>query len=191
FTDGGYADYRYFSMIINPTYVTLNANNVTCTVNSRGNIAFNDFPTNVQGDGFEYKGSANLLYEGSLILATDANHVVDVARADAQGGQDTDFLMTQRVAFVTPAPAAGGQEVIGVFTDGKADTARRLGVSVKMHDYEFIDTPNSNYILLTYAVTNMTAQPITNLYAGIYLDWDIGNNGDSNYMQWDDASQMG
>lgn len=191
FTDGGYHDYRSFSFVINPTYVTLNANDVTCTVNSRGDIAFNDFPTNAQGDGFKYKGSSNLLYEGALMLATDAQHVVDVARADAQGSQDTDFLMTQRVAFVVPAPTAGGQEVIGEFTDGKADASRKLGVSVRMHHYELTDSADRNYVLLSYTVKNTTTAPINNLFCGIYLDWDIGNAGDSNFVRYDDLGQIG
>lgn len=189
--DGGYTDYRCFSMYINPTFVTLDANDIACTVNSRGDQAYNDFPSNQQGVGFTYKGSENLLFEGALVLATDAAHVVDVARNSPQGGQDTDFVMTQRVAFKVPATSASVEEAVGAFNDSGADSSRRLGVNVAQHHYEFTSAGDRNYVLLTYTVTNASQATLKNLYAGIYFDWDIGASGDSNYVEFDPVTQTG
>ncbi|HYF03391.1 MAG TPA: S8 family peptidase, partial [Patescibacteria group bacterium] len=55
------------NITVRPSYRTFSSNNITATFNSEGNIGFNDYPTNIQGKGFYYKGSDNLLYEGALI----------------------------------------------------------------------------------------------------------------------------
>ncbi|HZV11644.1 MAG TPA: choice-of-anchor D domain-containing protein, partial [Candidatus Kapabacteria bacterium] len=190
FADGTYHDYRYFTLFINPTFVTMDENDISCTFNSRGNEAFNDFPTNSQGIGFTYKNGSNLLFEGALILATDAVHVVNVARDDPSSGQDTDFTMVQRAVLNTDA-SAGTQEATAAWNDANADPTRKLGVSVSMHNYEYTTPGNTNFVIVTYAVQNTSGQTLNNLDCGIYLDWDIGPNGDSNYVSYDDPYRLG
>jgi len=46
----------------------MNANHLTVTFNNIGNIGYNDYPNNNQGDGFRYKDSPNLMFEGALMI---------------------------------------------------------------------------------------------------------------------------
>ncbi|HET7153242.1 MAG TPA: S8 family serine peptidase, partial [Candidatus Kapabacteria bacterium] len=190
FADGAYHDYQYFTLFINPTFVTMDMNDISCTFNSRGDDAFNDFPSNTQGIGFTYKNGTNLLFEGALMIATDAAHVVNVARDNPSGGQDTDFTMTQRAALNTDA-SAGTQEATAAWSDANADPTRKLGVSVSMHNYEYTTPGNTNFVIITYTIQNTSSQTLKDLCCGIYLDWDIGPNGDSNYVTYDDPYRLG
>ncbi len=189
FNDGAYSDYRYFTMILNPTYITMNRNDIGCTFNSRGNSAFNDFPTNTEGIGFTYKGGDNILYEGSLMIATDSIHVVNVARDNSSGGQDSDFVYTQRTVLISDSN--GTQEMTAQCTDDDAAPANKLGVQVNLHNYEYVTPGNTNYVIVTYDVKNTSGAALNNLYCGMYMDWDIGPNGDSNYAAYDDPYKIG
>jgi serine protease len=191
FTDGNYHDYRQFYLYLNPTFITMDANDISCTLNSRGNQAYNDFPKNHQGVGMTYKGGENLLFEGGLILATDSVHVVDVVRgSDPQGGQDSDFVLDQRLAFITSPLGTLAQETAGRFTDAGASLASRIGVKVDQHNYEFTSTGNRNYIIVSYKVSNTGTKTIKGLFAGLYMDWDIGASGDSNEVRWDAGGRL-
>jgi len=189
FTDGAYSDYRYFTMTLNPTYVTMDANDIGCTFNSRGNFAFNDFPTNTEGVGFTYKGSDNLLYEGSLMIGTDSEHIVNVARDASSGLQDSDFIMTQRAQLKLDAD--GTQEATATWNDNGAVPANKLGIQVSMHNFEYTTPGNTNVVLITYDVKNTSQSTLRNLFCGMYMDWDIGTNGDSNYCTYDDPYGIG
>ncbi len=83
----GYAeDYDYFSFVIQPSYLDLNANNLTVTFSSIGSMGYNDVLNNEEGSGFLWRNAPDsispfgrtLLYEGGLMVGTDSNHVVDV-----------------------------------------------------------------------------------------------------------------
>ncbi|MCY7361028.1 MAG: S8 family serine peptidase, partial [Ignavibacteria bacterium] len=41
YSDGSYTDFEYFSITINPTYLSINGNNITTTLNGKGNIGYN------------------------------------------------------------------------------------------------------------------------------------------------------
>ncbi len=74
YSDGNYSDYQLFDVPVNPSYFTQSGNQVALTINSRGNYGFNDYPTNTQGDGFEFMNGNNMLFEGSLIIDRFINY---------------------------------------------------------------------------------------------------------------------
>ena len=93
FSDGSYSDYQWLGAIGNPTYATQAGNDVSLTITSKGTLGFNDFPNNLQGDGFHFLEGSNLLFEGALILATSSTQVSDVARGPNQGSYRILILM--------------------------------------------------------------------------------------------------
>jgi hypothetical protein len=64
-----------------------------------------------------------------------------------------------------------------------------------MHSFAYSDPLDSKYIILQYEISNTSrTTAISNLYAGIFLDWDIGNTAgevNSNYSRYDTTRSLG
>lgn len=173
-SDGTYSDYQWFTILINPTFQTHNVNNVVTTMTNNGRIGFNDFPGNLQGDGFKYPAdSANHLFEGGVIIGTSATKVVSNIR-NAGGTQDADMLSRQIYQLVTPG-IVSNQDGSTVYSDSSAPIANQLGIRVNQYSYEFSDPAHDDYIIVRYDIRNLTGSTISGLYIGQFFDWDIAN----------------
>ncbi|MBF9255432.1 S8 family serine peptidase [Pontibacter sp. 172403-2] len=186
FSDGAYTDYQYFTITINPDYVTLDANNLKVTINSMGNLGYNGLNL-AQGDGIQYKGGASLLFEGGLLLATDTMHVSDNIR-DEQYVSDGDFTSTSAAHLHEATPLAA-QEARAVMHDAYPSD-QNVGVQVKHIAYAWSEEPDRNFVILEYHIKNLTDASIKKLYTGIFADWDIGAYT-SNAADWDSTNQLG
>jgi subtilisin family serine protease len=167
----------------NPSFRTIAFNNITTTLNSRGNLAFNDYPANVQGAGFRYKGSGNMLYEGALMVASAPDSVSNVARGESDG-QDNSFVPTQTISLQASSGALLAQTA---FAD--AGRTNDAGVRVAQSVVQSPFTPD--VITTSYTITNTSQRDFTRLYAGLFMDWDIGDDIEQNEIFWDDAATLG
>ncbi len=189
YTDGSYSDFEYFSVIVNPSYFNSNANKITTTINSRGNFGYNDYPTNSQGDGFKYKNGSSLTYEGGLICAVSNTKVSDCVRGSDQAVESVDF--TNIIPFqITEPGIISSQDGNAKYNDDGAGV-NKLGIEVNFSSYEFNTNADSDYIIMKYKIKNTTASAISNFYAGLFADWDVGASGAFNKADWDAANQMG
>ncbi len=181
YSDGSYSDFQLFSVPVNPSYFTQSGNDVSLTINSRGNYGFNDYPTNLQGDGFKFKNGSNRLFEGSLIIGTSSSTIEDAARGANQSYEDTSFSIVQPFKTYTPGSIADEQG-IGIFNDDNAG-ANKLGITTRLQSYSFNSAPYNNFIILKYSFTNNSDKTISNFYAGIFSDWDLvdGQNDSTEY----------
>lgn len=186
--DSDMNSYGYFSLTANPTYRTMNANNISVTFNSRGNIAYNDYPANLQGNGFRFKNGANLLYEGSLIVGTSAEKLSDVARSSNQGVQDVSFNASEIFTTQKPGNISQMDGSTAYADSGNIDEA---GVKVEQHCYQFTGDGRDNFVITAYDITNTTNAPMTNLHVGLYFDWDIGAGGSDNIAIFDGKEGFG
>ncbi|MCX8056555.1 MAG: S8 family serine peptidase, partial [Ignavibacteria bacterium] len=190
FTDGLYSDWQLISFVANPSYVVSNNNNIQLTIGSRGNLAFNDYPTNTQGRGFRYKNSNNLLFEGALIIGTSSTKISDVARNQTGNAQNQDFTIVTPIKLYQPGSIADMQAV-SVFNDDGAGT-NKIGVRVILNSYSYSDLQNSDYVILHYKFINTTSSTISNFHAGLFFDWDlIDGSGADDVARWDAVSRMG
>ncbi len=190
FTDETYRDWQIIRFVANPSYVVSNNNNISITIGSRGNLAFNDFPTNTQGRGFRYKSSGNLLFEGALIVGTSQTKISDVARNQTGNAQNRDFTVITPVKILQPGPTADMQAV-SEFNDDGAGT-NKIGVKVILNSYSYSDLQNSDYVILHYKFVNTTSTAITNFHVGLFYDWDlIDGSGADDVTLWDTTSRMG
>lgn len=171
--DNTYQDYASFRIHVNPTYLNHNINNIVMTVTSKGALAFDDYPSNMLGDGFIFRGGNNLLFEGAFMAATGSDRVVDVARDQTGNLQSTDLEALQTVTTFTPG-SRSDQETYSVFSDGGAGT-NKVGLNVGLRTYAYRDAPDNNYIILRYALHNTGSAALLNLYTGLYFDWDVGS----------------
>jgi serine protease len=190
FTDGTYHDYTGFSVLLNPTYKDQNVNNITMTVTSKGTLAFNDYPDNLEGSGFVFNkvDEGNILFEGAFMAGTDANHIVDEARGDPEDFQDSAFVPQSRFSFLQPSRISN-QDGLSIFTDDGAGTGK-IGLRVDLNTFAFKNSPDDDYIILKYTLRNTTSAAISTLYVGLYFDWDVGSVN-QNIATYDASRHLG
>ncbi|TPE42824.1 S8 family serine peptidase [Pontibacter mangrovi] len=184
YADGAYSDFQHFALYINPSFATLNANNLQLTLNSQGNIGYNGLNLG-QGVGVTYKGSASLLFEGGLILSADSGKVADnLHNASWQNSKGFEPLALTRKYYDT---RLADQEVRTLM---QTNASGHPLVEVRTVGYAWADAPNQDYVILEYQLTNRSDETIPLLHAGLFADWDIGNYTE-NRIGWDEELQMG
>lgn len=190
FSDGTYTDWQIINFIANPSYVISNNNNVKLTIGSRGNLAFNDYPSNTQGEGFKYKTSNNLLFEGALITGVSSTKISDVARNNTGNAQSNDFIAITPVKLSQPGTIADLQAT-SLFNDDGA-LSNKIGIRVLLNSYSYANSLYEDFIILHYKFINTTSTQITNFYAGLFFDWDlITGSGDNDVARWDNVNKFG
>jgi hypothetical protein len=182
-----YINSEFVSANFNPSYRTMDANNIAVTFNSRGNIAFNDYPANFQGDGFKYKGSSNLLYEGALMLGLPPGIVSNVARGANQMGQDEHFFSND--PFLKYKGEIATEEGSSIFYTYASDLT--LSAEVKQKVYQFQDGENDDLIIVVYDIINTSDIDYDSLFVALYFDWDIGPSGANNIAKFESNEGFG
>ena len=170
---GGFQLDQYVDLILNPDYVVLDANDLALTLTSRGNLGF-DNPFGTVGAGLTYRGSGNLLSEGGLLLATTPTRVSDRLRS-SPGRMRQSFFSLRQASRQQPGPRAD-QEARVAFQDSvpaAGAAARSVGVAVRQRAYAWATPGRRDFVVLEYALKNLTADTLKPLYAGIFADWDL------------------
>lgn len=189
YTDGSYSDFEYFSVVINPSYFNMDVNKIATTINSRGNFGYNDYSNNTQGIGFKYNNLANILFEGGLICATSSSRVSDVVRGVDQSIQNNDF--TNIIPFqITQPGVLSNQDGSAKYNDNGAG-ATKIGVEISFNSFAFSNEADEDYIIMRYKIRNTNATEITGFYAGLFGDWDLGDQGNLNKVDFDPANRLG
>ncbi|MDP2037780.1 MAG: S8 family serine peptidase, partial [Ignavibacteria bacterium] len=168
FSSGSYNDYQWVSVRVNPTYDTHNANKIVMSVTSKGSLGFNDYPLNMDGQGFRYDNGDNLMFEGAFMYGTSETSVMDAARNVAE--QSTDFQMLAPIKLTTTQN--GDQTTEALFNDSGAGNSA-LGIETKQTSYAFSSSLNDKYIIIVNVLKNKSGKEIANLYAGYFFDWDM------------------
>lgn len=171
YSDGSYSDYQWLSLNVNPTYYTQQSGNVKLTITSEGRLGFNDYPENTQGDGFTYRNSNNLLFEGSFILGTSGTKVSDAARSQDINSQESDFKVLHPFTLSIPGTVADEQG-FGVFNDDDAGSSK-IGIETILNSFSYALIPYNDFIIIRYDLVNKSGSDIPNLFAGIFFDWDL------------------
>jgi serine protease len=189
--DNGYESDQYVDVLLNPDYVQLDAGDISMSLTSRGNFAYDD-PAAAVGRGLTYRGSTPLLSEGGLLLATSPTRVADRLRASSGTVRQSFFTLAQ-VQRLAPGPRAD-QEARGLFRDSLPDPKlpRSVGVRVRQRGQSWASpTARRNVILLDYSLRNLTADTLKPLYAGLFTDWDLPGETARNVARWDSVNHVG
>jgi serine protease len=188
--DGEYTDQGGVFFIQQPSYRDHDINDIRVTLTNDGNIGFDDMD-GVRGSGFRFRGSENVLFEGAFMLGAVVNMtpvLVDVARTSS-GNQSSDFEGEQLYAIVTPGVTAD-QQGYGHFEDTNAPLSYRVQTDVTQHSYAFTDDETRNMVFLRYDITNVSTNVHEQLHAGLFFDWDIGANSQTDIAWFDDSLDM-
>ncbi|MEO8760251.1 MAG: S8/S53 family peptidase [Bacteroidia bacterium] len=188
-TDGTYTQSYFFSVLLNPDYVNITINQVNTTITSKGKFGYSQ-DAQVAGLGFNYNGD-NLLYEGGLMIGTSSTSVSNCVRGTSStGASDVDFSTVVTAHKVTPS-IVSEFDVNGEFNDANATPVQKL--LVRHNAYAWSTPGSSKFVIVEYIIHNAGTASMTNLYAGLFADWDIDINGtiNPNKSNYDATRKLG
>lgn len=148
-----------------------NSGQLTITVTRYGTIGFMA-SNQSQGSGCVYPANGlNRLYFGSFAIAVDSPYVSD-RYYESNSQDDDDFLTLESPdGRVRKFNNIGGYFELtrAVFSDQSAERPKNLIITQRGYVY-----PNSpDFVVLEYVIFNNSAAHVSELYAGLFLDWDI------------------
>ncbi len=189
--DGGYADFQFIPVVLQPVVETHDINNVRVSVTSTGGVGWIGFAGGFgeKGNGFSWQGGPNLLFEGALMLGTSAASLSDAAR---ENGESTNFDPTGNVAPTKSTPGAtGDQEIVALFDDDP-NTTTPLGVAVELRSIAFSTPGSDDFVYLGYDIENTSGADFNGLWVGLFFDWDIdADHFGTNRAAWDPSRRLG
>ena len=181
-----YTAYEFFSVVVNVDYINITINDVATTIGSNGRIGYSQ---NAQagGLGFNYMNNGTILYEAGLMVGINGSQVSDAVRGVTVPEEDFQSFMAAR--NISPS-VVSDFDVKGLFKDNLG--ANPLPISVKHNAYAWSTNPDRKYVIVEYIIANDGNSSLTNLYAGIFADWDIDlATFASNRAAFDAANKMG
>lgn len=173
--------------VVNPTYRTINGNDITVTVNSTGNIGFNDYSANVQGVGLRYLQKRNILFEGALLVGTEPAKLPNVARGFETSAKERSFRTIEN-AFVRSDSIPSGLRVRSLFSD--ADDSSPLGIQVRSNVIAMNGDSTRNSLLIALRITNTTDSAFTNLHVAEFFDFDISDGSINDLCEWNSDDKI-
>ena len=185
--DGYFTNVNSIELMARPSWRTLTSNTLKATVTSQGNIAYNDFPHNMMGDGFSLNQSSGLLFEGALMIAADSSMVANVARSSSGNNANRHFEIVKSIEFVER-----NEQINHTYTEftEKWDSVM-VGVSVLNNAYIFNSDGLRDALVLNYDLINQSGLYRDSLFVAMYFDWDIGPGGSNNVAKWDSINDFG
>jgi hypothetical protein len=165
FSAPGYDDYGYEQTLMYKPFITTESHKLKVSLTDRGHIGFEDYPTNRVGDGIVYD-SLSFAYEGGLMIASDAAHVLSNVRGDNSDVQDRDFTPVE-------LPSTTNDSTL-VLNDSGVETARRIGVELRMQTFTRDTVPGAVGIRLR--TRNISGATIDTLRVAMFTDWDLADD---------------
>ena len=170
-----YSDTFYVSFVIGqPSYLVydVDAGNLIVTISNNG-----AFPSSSEqgsapdmGSGFVF-GGGDQLYYGGFALGKALNDVSDMWYGPSTGNIDSDFSNVSGI-YIVGAPPYATFKATAEFQD-----AANVKVIQDALTFDNLD----NAVVIRYWITNAGGSSLSNLYAGLFMDFDIG--GGSGYNQ--------
>ncbi|MGD9494329.1 MAG: S8 family peptidase [Bacteroidales bacterium] len=177
FYDSTWHSADYISTNVNKDYNTLDTNQLTLTVTSHGNFAYNNLVNLSQGEGFRFNDGSNLVSGFGFMCGTDMFHLADNLYSIVFP-VDSDFVADNFVLDLNPAPM-GDQCLFSQYTDQGADSASQMNIVVRQWSYAWNTPEDRNYILVRYQVVNDSIVGLDDFYTGLFADWDIINSAEN------------
>lgn len=162
----GVIDNQYIPIELNADFIHLEENLIQTSVGSDSRIAISGNGM-IQGLGFRYMESDNLMFEGGLMVGMPPNVVL--SRTRGTSGFSNDF---SAVEFIRNRPLAFENtiEIEGLFVSN----TEFFPLQVKQRYLASSEVNNLNFIIADYTFSNLSNwQVFQGMYAGIFSDWDI------------------
>lgn len=178
--EDNYSQTKSIRSVVNPSYLDMDMNNITCTFNSEGNIGFNDYSTNVQGKGCRFHGY-NFLFEGAIIAGTRDEYISNNARGSSGSARNRDF---KPINFIEKYYKQSNLMYAATsYTD--SNSSMNTNIIVDQEVYQSRAKGMEDILLVNYKIKNLDYSENKELYFGQFFDWDISLSGQHDLMQYD------
>ncbi len=169
----------------------IDINTISASFSSDGTIGFMDALSAVGGIGFLPGDYKNVLFDGGLMIAAEAD--VDIllnpARVVVNQVRETDqttrhFLPSENYRF-RQQPEVSDLDGHAVFKSTEHPIAR--GLTVEMETFAFDEPLLDQTIMVVYEVINTSMDTYRDMYIGLFNDWDIrdSDNNLTGYVEDD------
>lgn len=182
-TATNYSKKIFIPVLANVTYLNINENNLALSATSNGSIGYADANQGA-GQGIKYKDGESLLYEGSFMVGNSSTFIANKFRGD--NSNDDDFDIVNPIKEI--ASEVADFESSSIFNDGKLNSPPM--VEVRSKNFAYKDSIAENSVIYEYTITNTSGADLTDMYAGLILDWDI-HNYSSNKITYNSQRSMG
>ncbi|KPK64696.1 hypothetical protein AMJ83_00400 [candidate division WOR_3 bacterium SM23_42] len=130
-----------------------------------------------EGVGFYYPPSqGSHLYYGSFAVGTDANYVVD-QYYEQNWQDDADWQTTidpdGRIRMFEPGPEDVDEYSIAIYTDAGHSLPKNLVCS--QYSWAWNIPQIEDFVITKFVLRNDGSQTINDLYAAMFMDWNIGS----------------
>lgn len=167
--ENGYNDFFLIPFI--PTIPIKNFQNdsIFVSFSDKGSIGFYGSGNNRIGNGFGSKSFGNQLYKGGLIISENDQKLVSALFSFNQDGSD----------FRVVKPFAPPEENVNIIDDYLATELERIGIQVTQNiDFKM---GGFDYFKIFFSVRNISNRVLNNVSLGYILDFDVGEDLDSNF----------
>lgn len=181
-----YSDYDVFQYE-KILFDVIDANNAKTSFGADGTIGFVNPLEGRGGVGFipllpddaSFTDAENTLFEGGLMIEADG-FIFDAVRGTGNVNKDFEPV---RPFTVNRAGDVSDQDGRAIFTfEGSGGTPAG---SITLETFAFDDPELSNVVFVKYSITNLSqTMPMEDVYAGLFNDWDIGNDISSNSVAY-------
>jgi serine protease len=188
-TADGYITKDYFSLSAFGDFLTHNTGTIQTSITTQGNIGYTGFGNGQSaGEGFQFLNH-DYLYEAGIMIGTGIATISDCIRGTNPQVQDNDFRSGRGeiLTILSPAPRSYERGSI-LLVDSIAQAP--IGISVLQDSYADTSTNHKNFIILKYIITNLKSITVSNLHAGLFVDWNV-NNGGLDFAAYDTTYHMG
>lgn len=182
--DTGISFNQYFSITANNDYLTIDTNQIGITITSKGAIGYNS-GYSTQGIGITYNSTRSLISSAGFMVGVSPTKVSD-AVIGFDGYVDQDFLSTDQVRKIQ---GIADYTAEGTFNDSLSGEGK-MHLSIRHTTMAWNQPGREKFIILSYVLENYGTETLTDLYAGIYLDWDLDDNM-KNTATWDNQRKLG
>lgn len=169
-----------------PLVLTHDTGPLQVSITSNSNIGHTGFAYSSTGEGFVYRGT-DLLFEGGLMVGISSTEVSDCIRG-VDEGLERDFMILDGTELELSAGQAANEEGTVTLVDDRADLP--LGVVIQQRSYADNQPENDDFVIFSYTLSNASNQALSDLYVGLFFDWDLRADA-QDYAQYDDSRSMG
>jgi len=169
---------RNFSLTVGTPgldYATHDVGNCKLTITRYGAIGFMG-SNQVGGVGFIFPiTGANHLFYGGFAAGNAASYVVD-RYYESASGDDADWNTTTNpdgmVKWFEPGPNNFDEYGTAIYSD--SGHASPKGLICEQYSWAWDDPTANDFVTIKFVLKNQGTTTLTNLYAAVFMDWDIG-----------------
>ncbi len=163
---GGYVDTIRFNLTIGTPVdmITIDTGSATLSISiATGGIGW-DSPSQNSGVGFVYpETGSNMLYYGGVAFGNSSTYVPD-------SWYDGGDLSRYWGGTMRATPLYGDQNGAGGWSDASHPSPKGIRLDLEAYAY---DSLRPNWVFLRYRLINEGSSTVSNLYIGVFADFDI------------------